>query len=114
MKESSIEELNIMLCSTGYLPPRTEDELLFFNEMYEDYKPHIADRHVDIESILNGTCRVISTSYCEIEMSDREHNMVAENKSNDYSMAARNFNKLPKALLDKMRKQHTAKNEDEK
>ena len=30
MKDLTIEEFETMLCSTGYLPPRTENELIFF------------------------------------------------------------------------------------
>lgn len=112
MKELSLEELDIMLCSTGYLPPRTEEELLFFNEMYEDYNSHLR-QSVDIESILNGTCRIVSACANNSAM-DLEHSCVAEDDSNAYSMAARNFDKLPNEVLDRMKKQHKPKDKNEK
>lgn len=49
------DEFETMLCSTGYLPPRTEDELIFFNQMHEGHQSRIADRHVDVDAIVNGT-----------------------------------------------------------
>ena len=36
MKDLTIDELEIMLEATGYLPPSNEDELAFFDQMYED------------------------------------------------------------------------------
>lgn len=113
MKLLSLEELDIMLCSTGYLPPRTEDELLFFNELYEDYQPHIIDRNVDVESILNGTCRIVS-NYGTNHETEWGASLVAEQDTNHYSMAARNFDKLPEDILDKMKKQHRLKDNDDK
>ena len=49
MKNLTINEFEIMLEATGYLPPSNEDELAFFDQMYEDYKPRTVDRHVDVE-----------------------------------------------------------------
>lgn len=49
------DDFETMLCSTGYLPPRTEDELIFFNQMYEGHQSSIADRHVDVDAIVSGT-----------------------------------------------------------
>lgn len=98
MKDLTIDELEIMLEATGYLPPSNEDELAFFDQMYEDYKPRTADRHVDVEAIVNGRCRIVSDSSSNSDISER-----ADNR---YSMAARNYSKLPKNVLDKMRRQH--------
>lgn len=36
MKNLTIDEFEIMLEATGYLPPSNEDELAFFDQMYED------------------------------------------------------------------------------
>ena len=44
MKNLTINEFEIMLEATGYLPPSNEDELAFFDQMYEDYKPRTVDR----------------------------------------------------------------------
>lgn len=98
MKDLTIDEFEIMLEATGYLPPSNEDELAFFDQMYEDYKPRTADRHVDVEAIVNGRCRIVSDSSSNSDISER-----ADNR---YSMAARNYSKLPKNVLDKMRRQH--------
>lgn len=98
MKDLTIDELEIMLEATGYLPPSNEDELAFFDQMYEDYKPRTADRHVDVEAIVNGRCRIVSDSSSNSDISERVDNR--------YSMAARNYSKLPKNVLDKMRRQH--------
>ena len=39
--------------------------------------------------------------------------MVAEEFNDGYSMAARNFGKLPKDVLDKMKRQHKRDKDDE-
>lgn len=110
MKDLSIEEFEVLLCSTGYLPPRNEDELSFFSEMYCDYKSRLEDRYVDIEAILNGSCKMEgNTSHGEERYTDN-HSCFVENTSNTYSMAARNYSKLPDGVLDKMRKQHIQRN----
>ena len=57
MKDLTIEEWDVLLCSTGYLPPRNEEELDFFDEMYDDYNSRIVNRHVDVDMILRGACR---------------------------------------------------------
>jgi hypothetical protein len=113
MKDLTIQELDTMLCSTGYLPPRTEDELMFFTQMYGERISRIENRHVDIESIINGTCRIVSSGIHEYEVEYNTSLKVAENLDNTYSMAARNFDKLPKDILDKMKKQHNPKDDNE-
>lgn len=113
MIELSIQELDVMLCSTGYLPPRTEDELLFFTDMYEDYKPQINSRHVDIDAIINGKCRMVSSYNHDLDKSSETYSLVSDDADNNYSMAARNFDKLPKAVLDKMKEQHRLKKDNE-
>lgn len=111
MKDLTTEELEVMLCSTGYLPPRNEDELTFFEEMYENYNSRLKDNHVDVESIVNGACRVVSHYNLDMDNKDKTFSMVA--KETTYSMAARNFDKLPKDILEKMNSQHTPKEKDE-
>lgn len=113
MKDLTIEEFETMLCSTGYLPPRTENELIFFNQMYEGYQSRIADRHVDVDAIVSGACRVVSIREYDIDIDDDSNTMVAEGFCDSYSMAARNYDKLPKEILDKMKKQHKPKENDE-
>lgn len=112
MKDLTIEELEVLLCSTGYLPPRTDEELSFFNDMYEDYKPRTENRHTDVDKILKGACCVVTDfRYNGGKLISAASN-VAENVEQDYSMAARNFDKLPKEILDKMKKQHNLEKND--
>lgn len=112
MKDLSIEQFEVMLCSTGYLPPRDENELDFFNQMYEGQKSRIENMHVDIDSIVNGTCRIMPLRGYQIE-EDHSHSFVAEDLDTRYSMAARNYGRLPKDILDKMRSQHKITDIDE-
>lgn len=112
MKELSIEELTSLMCSTGYLPPRTEDELNFFEQLYESYEPRIKDRPIDIESIISGSCCVEKSNMYEYDTNGSSISMAAESGS-DYSMAARNFDKLPKEIIEKMKQQHKPKQEDD-
>lgn len=113
MKDLTIEEWDVLLCSTGYLPPRNEEELDFFNEMYDDYKSRIVNRHVDVDMILRGACHVV-TDYRYVESCHiLGRAQVAEDIKHEYSMAARNFDKLPKDVLDKMKRQHNKGKKDE-
>ena len=112
MKDLTIDELEVMLCATGYLPPCNEDELSFFEQMYEDYKSRIEDKHVDVEAIINGSCRIVSNYVCSEDFAENNYSNVAE-ESNEYSMAARNYGKLPKDVIDKMRRQHNLKTDEE-
>ena len=50
MKEFTNKEWDVMLCSTGYLPPRNDEELMFFNQMYEGYTPN----EDEVEEILQA------------------------------------------------------------
>ena len=113
MKELTIQEFEALLCSTGYLPPRNEEELVFFEQMCEGQTSSLTGRHVDVDSILNGTCHLVSMSSCR----EFGHNIssLKTNKTFNirYSMAARNFNKLPKEVLEKMKNQHNSKKDDE-
>ncbi len=113
MKEFTLKEFETMLCATGYIPPRMEDELIFFQQMYQDYKSCIADRHVDIESIINGLCSISESSdNSNAQVSRRGYNMSKPIRSNRYSMVARNYENLPKDIIEKMRSQHeTSKDE---
>ena len=112
MKDLSIEELEVLLCSTGYLPPRDEDELDFFNQMYEGHKTRIENIRVDIDSIVNGTCSIVSSRGYEMQDDEFSHSFVAEKMDIKYSMAARNFDKLPKDIFERMKRQHKPKDAD--
>ena len=58
MAQLTIEELNFMLGATGYLPPKGEEEHLFFEQMYEGYVPKTKGMHVDVDNIVNGKCNL--------------------------------------------------------
>lgn len=113
MKDLSIEEFEAMLCSTGYLSPRDEEELLFFEQMFDGYTGGLAEKHVDVESIISGTCRLVPLFACRQDEQDLSVFTETEIVDNRYSMAARNFRKLPKDVLDKMRNQHKSIKGDE-
>lgn len=113
MAQLTIEELNFMLGAMGYLPSRNEEEHLFFEQMHEGYVPKTKDRHVDIEAIVSGRCEM------RILKDESEMHFVAEElppiyADSMYSMAARNFSNLPKSVIEKIKKQHKRKkNNDE-
>ena len=52
MKESIVDKI---LSSTGYLPPRNEEEMEAFEKIYSKV---VIDEsfHVDVESIFSGSC----------------------------------------------------------
>lgn len=94
MKESISDRL---LCSSGYLPPRNEEEMTAFQEIYSKIEVD-KNFHVDVDSIVNGGCRyeprVIQTTNTGSVLQD------------DLRMAARNFDKLPGEVIEKLKKQH--------
>ena len=115
MKEFTNKEWDVMLCSTGYLPPRNDEELpsclchlqSSLLRKYEGYTPRIANRHVDVDAIINGKCKMVPSSVIDPESLVDVHNNETEDVVH-YSMAARNYSHLPKSILDKMKEQHNA------
>ena len=99
-----MEELYNLLCSDGFLPPRTEEELLETEKRMTGYQFENDKRHVDTQAIINGaSCEVVC-------MKRYDDGIVAES----YGMAARNFEKLPQGVIDKIRKQHQKDDKDSK
>ena len=74
---------------------------------YEGYTPRIANRHVDVDAIINGKCKMVPSSVIDPESLEDVHNNETEDVVH-YSMAARNYSHLPKSILDKMKEQHNA------
>lgn len=110
MVQLTNEDLNFMLGATGCLPPRSEEEHLFFEQMYGGYVPKTKGRHIDVGDIVNGKCNLYDME------NHNEISFVAEdtpryNKMN-HSMAARNFDKLPQSVIDKIRNQHKSKKDE--
>lgn len=94
MNESIIDKI---LSSTGYLPPRNEEEMNAFGKIYS--KVEIDERfHVDVDSIVSGGCR-----YEPKVLPMTNTGCVPQD---DLRMAARNFGKLPEDVIDKLKKQH--------
>lgn len=94
MKESVIDKI---LSSTGYLPPRNEEEMIAFEKIYT--KVEIDESfHVDNDSIVNGGCQYEPKV---IPMTGS-----GEFSQDDLRMAARNFGKLPEDVIEKLKKQH--------
>lgn len=106
MRKLDNDELTFMLCATGYLPPRTEGEENFFEQMYEDYQPQIRNRHVDVDAIINGQC--CFSRVCAAEPIFPYGNN-DEKVGETGHMAARNFNKLPQDIIEKIKGQHKNK-----
>jgi hypothetical protein len=93
MKENVVDKI---LSITGYLPPRNEEEMEAFEKVYS--KAIIdKNRHVDVDSIVNDACR-----YIPVE-SKKEYNIFP---SGELRMVARNFEHMPKEIIDKIKKQH--------
>ena len=113
MKELTIEEFEAMLCSTGYLPPRNEEELLFLEQLYDAQKSSLTGKHVDVESIINGTCRLVSGSVGDSRDMDSSFMEKEDIFDGNYSLAARNYKTLPKEVLEKMKQQHKTKDDNE-
>lgn len=101
MKDSIIDEI---LCSTGYLPPRNEEEMTAFEKIYSKVTVK-ADFRVDVDQIVNGGCRVKPIA----------HRFESGNaSSSDMRFAARNFEALPKDVIEKIKKQHKGKDDEDK
>ncbi len=98
MKENIVDKV---LCSEGYLPPRNEEEMIAFEKVYSQ-KTVREDFHVDVERIVNGKCslRPMVKPLSSGTLS-----------SSDIKMAARNYEKLPKEVIDKIKKQHKDKDD---
>ena len=94
MKESIIDK---MLSSTGYLPPRNEEEMTAFEIIYS--KVEVDENfHVDVDSIVKGGCQY-KPKVVSVASSGRS-------TQNDLRMAARNFGNLPADVIEKLKKQH--------
>ena len=94
MKESIIDKL---LSSTGYLPPRNEEEMTAFEKLYSKIEVD-ENFHVDVDSIVNGGCHY-KPKVVSMASSGRF-------TQNDLRMAARNFGNLPADVIEKLKKQH--------
>lgn len=98
MKESIVDKL---LCTEGYLPPRNDEEMIAFEKVYSRMSVN-TEFHVDLDSIVNGRCCVKPTARPAGRMMTR---------ANDMRIAARNFEDIPKDVIEKIKKQHKGKDD---
>ena len=94
MKECIIDKL---LSSTGYLPPRNEEEMTAFEKIYSNVEID-ENFQVDVDSIVNGGCH-----YKPKVVSMTSSGRLAQN---DLRLAARNFDNLPADVIEKLKEQH--------
>lgn len=100
----SMEELYNLLCSDGFLPPRNEEELLESEKRMEGYQFKNDERNVNAQAIINGSsCEVISLKRFDDGI-----------EAKPLGMAARNFENLPKNIIDKIKTQHQKDDKDSK
>ena len=95
MKESIIDKI---LSSSGYLPPRNEEEMSAFEKICS--KVELDESfHVDVDSIVTGTCHYKPKVYPIFS---------GKSKMSQYDLraAARNFEGMPKEVIEKLKKQH--------
>lgn len=91
-----MDELYMLLCSGGFLPPRNEEELIETEKRMAAFQFKNTDRHVDTQAIING----MSCEVAGINMFDEGID------EGSLGMAARNFDRLPKSIIDKIRSKH--------
>ena len=97
MKKSIIDKY---LSTTGYLPPRNEDEMVAFEKVYSSVTMK-KGFPIDVSRIVNGVCPINPSIRMEARpISD-----------SDIRIAARNFEAMPKDVIDKIKNQH--KDEDD-
>ena len=99
MKDSIIDKI---LCSTGYLPPRNEEEMTAFEKIYSKVTVK-SDFRVDVDQIVNGGCRVKPIV---------RHFESGNASLVNVHLAARNLEALPKDVVEKIKKQHKGKDNE--
>ena len=99
-----VEHLDSWLSSTGYLFPSNELELDRFNKLYEDYDYKLDDMSIDPVAIINNTFhrepKVISMLVEDIDIESLR------------MVARKGKEKLPRHIIDKMRKKHNQDSSD--
>ncbi|MBQ0063344.1 MAG: hypothetical protein KBS94_04855 [Prevotella sp.] len=98
MKECIIDKI---LSTSGCLPPRNEDEMVAFEKVYS--KVVVKENfHVDTDKIVSGVfpIKTITRPF---------RNVTPEVAS--MRIAARNFDSLPKEVVEKIKDQHNKEND---
>lgn len=98
MKKSTVDHI---LSTTGYLPPRNEEEMITFEKVYSSVTVN-EGFHLDVRRIVDGECPINNPIH---------YGGSGIISSSDIRMAARNYEAMPKCVIDKIKSQH--KSEDD-
>ena len=103
-KHITPENITEWLSSTGFLFPRNEVELERFEKLYSEDDFGLTGTEIDPDKIIDGTFRENKT----FKIPDN----IQQKEISPYRMVARNGNKLPKHIMDKIKKnQNKPKND---
>lgn len=91
-----MEEIINLMCCSGFLPPRNEDELLETEKRMDGFQFKNTDRHVNTQAIIDGIS-------CEVVGIKKFNEGFAVDP---FGMAARNFETLPKSIIEKIKSKH--------
>lgn len=103
-KHITPENITEWLSSTGFLFPRNEVELERYEKLYSEDDFGLTGTEINPDKIIDGTFRENKI----LKIPDN----VQQKEINPYRMAARNGNKLPKHIMDKIKKNQTKPKND--
>ncbi|MTI23068.1 hypothetical protein E1176_18705 [Fulvivirga sp. RKSG066] len=93
-KHITTDNINEWLGSLGFLFPRDHRELARFEKLFEEYDHELSVDILDPKKIMSG----------EIEEIQADGNVEDQQTTQNWRMAARNFNNIPEHILKKMRR----------
>lgn len=103
-KHITSDNITEWLCSTGFLVPRNEIELVRFDKIHGDTNYNLTGKELDPERIIKG----LPFEKKIIQLLPD----VAKEDFTGYRMAARNGNALPKHIMDKIKKNQSKPKSD--
>lgn len=103
-KHITPENITEWLSSTGFLFPRNEVELERFEKLYGDVDFGLTGKEIDPDKIINGSFIESKVAKLPTEIKQEE--------VNQYRMAARNGNALPKHIMEKIKKNQSKPKDD--
>lgn len=103
-KHITPDNITEWLCSTGFLFPRNEVELARFEKIYGDTDYGLTGNEINPERIIKG----LPVEKRTISLTPD----VGKEDFNEYRMAARNGNALPKHIMDKIKKNQSKPKSD--
>lgn len=92
----TVSNIDNWISSLGFSFPRNQNEEKLFDKLYKDYDHELNGKEIDPLKLI---------AQCE----DEENEMGSNNIENNWKMAARNYDGLPKHIIDKMKKNHDDK-----